>query len=350
MCNPILFVEVRRFLPVAVARLILPKFEFDLRVRVLEGCLISSQLPVRHFTSEAMTRGLFSSAVVATMLAIVICSTTALRAQEKSNLLGLPLKSMVTGGSVMLCGGGDLPDAVCDEFVRLAGGRRARLILIPSAHPFDGPEQMRNRFSGWQDYDVTSFEFLDTDNPEEANDADFIAPIEQATGVWISGGAQSRLIHRYGGRKVEAALRRVVDRGGIVAGYSAGAAVLSKVMIRSGTPSEAVLDTGFGLLDHAIVDSHFTQRARHTRLLNVLDEHPDLIALGVDEASALVIRQNHLRVLGDARVTVMISRGANRPVVVHSLRGGDEAELSLVSSPFGSSPPTIELLLKPKPQ
>jgi len=169
-------------------------------------------------------------------------------------------------------------------------------------------------------------------------------PEERATGVWIAGGAQARLIQRYGGRKVETALHRVVDRGGIVAGYSAGAAVLSRVMIRAGTSSEAVLDKGFGLLHHVVIDTHFSQRARHTRLFQILDEYPNLIAIGVDETSAVIFRQNQLRVMGDARVTVMLSRGEDRPVIVHQLRDGQDSELKLIGSPFASGAPTVELL------
>ena len=248
----------------------------------------------------------------------------------------------------MVCGGGDLSDAVFDEFVRIAGGRRARIVLIPSAHPYASASQLMHRFSGWKEYDVASFDFLDTDDPQDADDDEFILPLERATGVWIAGGAQSRLLQRYAGRKVESALRKVVDRGGIVAGDSAGAAVLSQVTIRTGTSSEAVLDKGLGLLEHAVVDTHFSQRSRHTRLLNIIYEHPALIALGVDETSAVVVRKNHLVAIGEARVTVMISRGENRPVVIHSMRDGDEAVLDLVGSPFASGPPTIELLPQAK--
>lgn len=251
---------------------------------------------------------------------------------------------METGGCVMLCGGGELPDAVYDEFIRIAGGRRARIVLIPSAHPYDDVKQLSDRFSTWKNYDVTSFDFLHTDDPDEANDADFVAQLEHATGVWIASGAQSRLLRRYAGRKVESALRRVVDRGGIVAGDSAGAVVLSRVVIRGGTSSDATLDKGFGLLDGAVVDSHFSQRARHTRLLKVLDDHPELVALGVDEATAVIIRQDRLRSIGDNRVSVMISRSDNLASIVYQMRDGDEADLSLVGSPFRTGSPTIELL------
>ena len=297
-----------------------------------------------------MTRVQIHSVAFAVVIALCMTTIGPMFAQEKTNLIGLPWKAGATGGAVMLCGGGELSDEIYDEFVRMAGGRKARIILIPSAHPYDSLEQMMERFSIWNRYDILSFDFLDTDDPEEANDADFVAPLERATGVWIAGGAQSRLLDRYQGRKVESALKRVVDRGGIVAGFSAGASVLTCVSVKGGTPSEATLVKGFGLINQAVVDTHFSQRARHTRMLKILDENPELIGIGVDETSALIICQDRFRALGDAKITIAISRGENRATVIYRLRNGEEADLTLVGSPFGTGSPTLELLPRLKPR
>src|SRR4051794_9128632 len=95
-------------------------------------------------------------------------------AADEPNLLGLPAKAFSKGGTVMLCGGGALPEEVYEEFVRLAGGKQARIILIPSAYPYDGPEHLQRAFGGWSNYAVASFEFLHTDEPDEA-DSDIFA-------------------------------------------------------------------------------------------------------------------------------------------------------------------------------
>jgi cyanophycinase len=248
-------------------------------------------------------------------------------AQADDNILGLPEKAIARSGKLVVAGGGHVPDEIYDEFVRLAGGERARIVLIPSAYPYSSAQHIRNRFAGWRGYNVRSFELLHTDDPDTANDDAFVKPLASATGVWIAGGAQGRLTYRYGKSKVEAAVRGVLERGGVVGGTSAGAAVLSQVMIRDGSPAEAVVDDGFGLMSRAVIDQHFSQRGRHTRLLGVLDEHPEMIGLGVDEGTALIVEGNHLRVIGASRVTICLSRTTEDAMALYRLGPNERADL-----------------------
>jgi cyanophycinase len=258
---------------------------------------------------------------------LVLASTTLISSvRADNNILGLPQDAFSNQGSLVICGGGRTPDAACDEFVRLAGGSKARLVLIPSAYPYDSMDRIQRRFSSWRKYRVASFDFLDAHSREEANSAKFLRPLEQATGVWIPGGYQARLTALYGGTKAEKLIRQVLERGGVVGGTSAGAAVMSEVMIRYGTSSEAVISRGFGLLSQAVVDQHFSQRGRHARLLDVIEDRPETIGLGIDEQTALVVCGNHLHVLGNSRVTVYIPT-AHQTNIVYRLKAGEEAEL-----------------------
>ena len=144
----------------------------------------------------------------------------------------------------------------------------------------------------------------------------------------MPGGYQGRLADLYGGTRVEFALRQVLERGGVVGGTSAGAAVLSRLMILQGSSNELSLGRGFGLLEQAVVDQHFSQRDRHARLLRVLDEHPGLVGLGIDEDTALVVQANHLRVLGESHVTVCLPAEASHATLLYRLNPGDEVELT----------------------
>ncbi len=138
-----------------------------------------------------------------------------------------------------------------------------------------------------------------------ANDPAFCAPLEQATGVWFGGGYQSLLADRYVDTTVQKCLHDVLARNGVVGGCSAGAALLSRVMIRDGdtTPVEA---RGLDLISDAIVDQHFLAR---NRLLWRLEQNDGsrirgLIGLGIDESTALVIHLASWRVsvVGDSYV------------------------------------------------
>lgn len=259
------------------------------------------------------------------LLAAPFIASTAIAADQ--NVLGLPAKAVAGGGSLVICGGGRLPEEVYEEFVRLAGGKQARLVLIPSAYPFSSTAAMRSRYSGWRTYRTASLDYLDAKTRAEAETDQFLAPLRKATGVWLAGGAQSRLARLYGGTKAETAIIEVLQRGGAVGGTSAGAAIMSQRMIR-GVPAtrQVVVDRGFALLTAAIVDQHFTQRNRHTRLLNVLAEHPGTIGLGVDEGTALVVKGNELRVIGRSNVTFCVSKAAE-PTSVQRLSPKTHAEL-----------------------
>jgi cyanophycinase len=258
------------------------------------------------------------------------------------NVLGLPAKAVESKGTLLVAGGGTTPNEVYDEFVRLAGGSKARIVLIPSAYDWDGLEQVRQHFSAWLSYRVADFRFLDTDSRETANSDAFVKPLLEATGVWFSGGDQSRLMQRYVGTKVEAALRKILERGGVVGGISAGAAVQSKVMMRYGE-TEPQIGDGLGLAGRAVIDTHFSERGRHTRLLRALDERPGYVGLGLDEGAALVVQGSHLRAIGRSTVTVCVGAPSDEPMQVHRLKAGDEAELVPAASSEGASPATIAL-------
>lgn len=249
------------------------------------------------------------------------------------NFFGLPGKAPENGGAVILGGGGTLDEAIYEEFIERAGGKTARIVLIPSAYPYDNWDHVRRAFGGWRNYNVARFDFLHTDDPDDANSPRFTRYLEQATGVWIAGGAQGRLTYRYGERRVEELLRQVVDRGGVVGGTSAGASVMSALMIRYGSPTEAVLDRGFGIASRVVIDQHFSERGRFPRLLGVLEDNPGHLGIGIDENTAAIIHGNHIRVVGEGKTTLCIGPlRSGEGTTIHRLKGGDEAEL-FVSRP-----------------
>ncbi|MBX7168352.1 MAG: cyanophycinase [Pirellulales bacterium] len=250
----------------------------------------------------------------------------------RENVFGLP-DSAPNAGHLMLVGGGQLPDNIVAEFIRLAGGRDARLVVIPSAGTWPSAEHARETFKRrWQRFEVAELAVLHTDDPVLADSPEFTRPLERATGVWLAGGDQGRLVDRYRARRVETLLRELHQRGGIIAGTSAGASAMSSVMIRYGTRQQAVVDRGLGLVDRVVVDQHFSQRARLPRLTGVLDNHPEQLGLGVDEETAVVMRANRLRVLGTGQVTVCFPKpDSSERREVHRLQPDDEAEVSLLA-------------------
>ena len=125
-------------------------------------------------------------------------------------------------------------------------------------------------------------------------------------------------------------IHNVMRRGGVVGGISAGAAVMSSVMIRKGHQSPE-MGRGFGLLPGTVIDQHFLARNRQERLLGALAHHPGHVGLGIDEGAAVLVRGGRLSVLGDSEVMACISPSPGRPPRVATLRPGEQADLLQLS-------------------
>lgn len=235
-------------------------------------------------------------------------------------------------GSLLICGGGKLPKQVLDAFWREAGGANARLVVISTASGYADDADAESRFLGpWRkDQPQARITLLHTRDRGTADQAEFAAPLRDATAVWISGGDQRRLWAAYGGTRVEREILKVVARGGVVAGTSAGAAIQSRAMITGGKGRRVELGQGFDLLPGAVVDQHFGERKRRSRLEAALAKHEDRFGLGVDEGTGAWI---HLRsgkpwvqVVGRGEVT-LLRRDPTNTLRCVRLQSGDRAVL-----------------------
>jgi len=209
-------------------------------------------------------------------------------------------------GSLVIAGGGNLPAEVIHKFIDLAGGKDAPLVLIPTA-------------AGLQQYDArwkevltrngaTNVTILHTNDPEEANKNAFIAPLKKARGVWFTGGRQWRLVDAYGGTKTEEALKKVLERGGVIGGSSAGATIQGSYLARGDSKNNQIMmgdhEVGFGYLSNVAIDQHVLARNRQFDLFTILKEKPELLGIGIDEGTAIVVQNDIFEVLGRSYVLV----------------------------------------------
>ncbi|HUR55246.1 MAG TPA: cyanophycinase [Gemmataceae bacterium] len=216
-------------------------------------------------------------------------------------------------GPLVIVGGGKVPDDARKEFVRLAGKDKAKIVVIPTASAdADDATKAEGFFKPWKDLEPASVVVLHTRDKKQADSANFIKPLSEATGVWFGGGDQTKLTAAYRGTRVEVELKKLHARGGVIGGTSAGAAVLSDVMIEGGTDT-AKLGVGFGFLPGFIVDQHFIARDRQKRLEGAVALHPDHVGVGIDEGTALVIEKRSMKIMGESSVTVCFAKGAGKP-------------------------------------
>ena len=234
-------------------------------------------------------------------------------------------------GALVIAGGGKLPDSVRAEFVKLAGGAaKARIVVIPTAsEDADKPEEAASFTKAWRDLKPLGVELLHTRDRTVADTEAFVGPLREATAVWLSGGDQSRLTEAYRGSRVEAELHALLARGGVIGGTSAGAAVMSDPMITGGT-KVATVGRGFGFLSGVVCDQHFVARGRIDRLRGVVDAHPDYVGLGIDEATAVVVTGQSIRVVGDSTVTAVWAAGPGRPARSDVVKAGGELDLFVI--------------------
>jgi cyanophycinase len=232
-------------------------------------------------------------------------------------------------GTLVIVGGGGMPNTIRDRFLELAGGKKARLVIIPTAsYKADRPELLKS-WGYWKAQEVASVTLLHTRDRKQANDPKFVKPLTEATGAWISGGDQSLLAAAYHGTAVERELQKLLARGGVIGGTSAGASIMSSVMITGGNP-DAQTGTGFGLLPQVVIDQHFDNRHRLKRLMGVVSKYPQYLGIGIDEQTAVEIRGTAAWVLGNEKVSICIPASGPLASEVRVLKAGDRLDLLAV--------------------
>lgn len=204
--------------------------------------------------------------------------------------------------------------ALLRRFVRISGGRRSRLVIIPTASSFQD-EVVASYSEVFTRFGVESIDVVNPQSRHESHDPRAVALLDQATGIFMSGGSQLRLSQFFPGTPLGDALHRAHARGAVVAGTSAGASIMSEFMISMGdegiTPVQRAsqISAGMGLLKGAIVDQHFAQRSRYGRLLSVVAASPSLLGIGIDEDTAIEVADgSQFTVHGRGGVIVMNCR------------------------------------------
>jgi cyanophycinase len=220
-------------------------------------------------------------------------------------------------GQLVIIGGAEDKDEECGvlrEFVRLAGGWRARLVIISVAS--DAPAEVAGIYEKtFRRLGVRQVRALEVAGRADANGEGAVVAIEAATGVFFTGGNQLRITRLLGGTRLDTALHCGHERGLVVAGTSAGAAMMSSVMIVGSAPTMTLragvveLGSGLGFLPGVLIDQHFEQRGRLRRLLAAIAQHPHELGLGIDEDTGVVVDGRAFEVVGSGSVTVVDAGG-----------------------------------------
>ena len=287
-------------------------------------------------------------AVVLLALAFVLAGCSSATPPPASDASGAPK------GTLLIVGGGPIPDAIVERFVALAGGAgRARIVIFPMASESEDAgvamaEHCRKLGAAAERVVLTH---------AEADSESAARRLDGVTGIWFGGGDQSRLTAALLHTPVEAAIAERYRAGAVVGGTSAGAAVMTTPMITgderkpggSRPPEKDSTDAfmtiarenvvtadGFGLLPGVVIDQHHVRRRRNNRLLSVILENPSLVGIGIDESTALEVGPaGAWKVLGESVAVVYDARGAAITPKGSSALGAAGVRLSVL--PAGST-------------
>ena len=208
----------------------------------------------------------------------------------------------------MIIGGGLGDEDIVERIVALAGGPDTPLVVIPTAGGAPQYDQYWKGQRPFREAGVTDITVLHTYDPKEADTDEFVAPLRRARGVFFGGGRQWRLADAYLNTRTHRELFALLERGGVISGSSAGASIMGSFLVRGDTETNTVMMgdhvEGFALLKNVGIDQHLLRRNRHFDLIKVIEAHPGLLGIGLDENTAIVVEGDRFEVIGQSYVAI----------------------------------------------
>jgi cyanophycinase len=216
-------------------------------------------------------------------------------------------------GLLFIIGGGEAKEGDCTilaEFIRMTGDEKSRIVVMTAAT--DEPKETGAEYLHvFKRLGAKRVDVVDVSTRQDASDPASLALLERATGIFFTGGDQLHVTSLIGGSEMDLLLHELYKKGVVIAGTSAGAAMMSGSMFVRGPAEEnprlenLQLGPGAEFLMGAVIDTHFSQRGRHGRLISAVAHYPHALGLGIDEDTAMVAKDGIFEVVGRGAVTVI---------------------------------------------
>ena len=241
------------------------------------------------------------------VILVLLVASTALPAQEVGP----------KNGSLVIVGGAMRDPEIVKRFIDLAGGPDASIVVVPTAGEGDQFDEYWSGTRIFRENGARRISVLHTRDPKVADTEAFVQPLTTARGVFFAGGRQWRLADAYLNTRTQREVQALLDRGGVVGGSSAGATIIGSFLVRGDTKgNEKMIGdhvVGFGLLKNSAIDQHLLRRNRQFDLVEVIDKHPQLLGIGIDEDTAVVVTGDRFDVIGQGYVAIYDKKHATRP-------------------------------------
>lgn len=223
----------------------------------------------------------------------------------------------VDNGTLIIVGGGGMPKGLMQKMVELAGGENAKMVYVPCTEA-DQVRSPQRTVEAWKKMGVKSATFIHTKDRRKADsDEAILGPLRDATGIWFGGGRQWNFSDSYYGTEAHKLMKDVLARGGVIGGSSAGASVQGRYMCRANPVANFDImapgyERGLGFIGGVAIDQHFSQRGRQKDMTQLVDRYPQLLGIGLDEATAIIVQKSKAEVVGRGKVHFY---DRNQPVV-----------------------------------
>jgi cyanophycinase len=240
--------------------------------------------------------------VLASVAFVIALHPTAIHADSAKTETKGPAK-----GSLVIIGGGGMSPEIWKRFIDLAGGDDAKMVVIPTAEE-DADIADDKTIEKLASLGVHHVSSLHTRDRKEADSEKFVEPLTTATGVWLGGGRQWRFADAYLNTRTQKELFGVLERGGVIGGSSAGATIQGSFLVRGDTKGNELIEgdhtAGFGFLKDSAIDQHILRRNREFDLIPLIESHPKLLGIGIDESTAIVVHGDQFEVIGASYVAI----------------------------------------------
>jgi len=212
-------------------------------------------------------------------------------------------------GSLVVVGGGAMGPEVINRFIDLAGGPDAPIVFVPTANGLDPQPVNLAETNILRKAGAKNVTILHTTSRKVANSRKFVAHLRKARGVFFGGGRQWHLVDSYLNTRTQREFQAVLARGGVIGGSSAGATIIGSYLVRGARSGNTIMmapgyEQGFGFLRGVAVDQHLLQRKRENDMVAVVDAHPQLLGIGIDQSTAIIVTGDQFEVVGPSKVAI----------------------------------------------
>ncbi len=222
-------------------------------------------------------------------------------------------------GTLVIAGGGELDGSgIVERFIELGGGAdKGRFVIVPTAGGNRTKEGALREYKAedvlrsWKARGLAHVAMLHTADPKVADTEAFVKDLRDATAVWFNGGRQWNIVDSYANTLTFRELHKVLERGGVIAGTSAGATIQGDYLVRGDTSGAEIMMTkeanhqhGFAFLRKSAIDQHINTRNRWDDLIPVVKAHPDLLGIGLSERTAIVVTGDSFEVMGAWKIAI----------------------------------------------